>query len=126
VSADTPSRPLPRITVDQPSAERGADDARAHLDAEHCSLCGCPDVDRVVVEIPWTGKTALRPVCKGHSEHPDHPGYAESENPVDYRECERCGALGEWSEHHCLCLNCKMDFSDEEMVDYLNEARSHV
>jgi len=54
-NASTPSRPLPRVRIEQPSAERGADDVRAHLDEPGCALCGVPDAPRVLVEIPWTG-----------------------------------------------------------------------
>ncbi|ELZ39949.1 hypothetical protein C471_08390, partial [Halorubrum saccharovorum DSM 1137] len=90
-NASTPSRPLPRVRIDQPGAERGADDVRAHLDEDQCVLCGAPDAPRVLVEIPWTGKRGLRRVCRGHSEHPDHPGYASTENPDQYRFCEACG-----------------------------------
>jgi hypothetical protein len=89
--APTPSRPLPRVRVEHPGAERGGDDVCEHLDEPGCELCGVPDAPRVLVEIPWTGKRGLRRVCRGHSEHPDHPGHAAAENPTEYRFCEACG-----------------------------------
>ena len=92
-NTSTPSRPLPRVRVEQPGADRGADEAREHLDEPECELCGAPDTPRVRVEIPWTGKRGLRRVCRGHPEHPDHPGYASKENPTEYRICPGCGAV---------------------------------
>jgi ribosomal protein L37E len=89
----SPSRPLPRVRVEQPGAERGADDVRAHLDDDQCELCGAPDTPRVRIEIPWTGKFGRRRVCRGHPDHPDHPGYPSPENPTEYRFCPECGAV---------------------------------
>jgi hypothetical protein len=120
----TPSKPLPVVEVRRPSAERGADDAREHLDADPCGLCGCPDADLVRVEISWTGKFGMRRVCRGHVEHPDHPGYAERENPTDYRFCSRCEALGQWVNSDGLCSDCRMDFDKDELAAYLDDARN--
>jgi len=104
-NASTPSRPLPRVRIEQPSAERGADDVRAHLDEPGCALCGVPDAPRVLVEVPWTGTRGLRRVCRGHSEHPDHPGYASKTNPTEYRFCEACGTAAALTPDG-VCRSC--------------------
>ena len=112
-NASTPSRPLPRVSIEQPGAERGADDVREHLDDDQCELCGVPDAPRVLVEIPWTGKRGLRRVCRGHSEHPDHPGYASKENPAEYRFCESCGTAAVLTPDG-VCRACFHDTEDAE------------
>lgn len=123
---ESPSRPLPIIEVKRPSAERGADDARAHLDGDACLFCGCPDVEPVRVEIPWTGKFGMRHVCRGHPEHPAHPGHVKRENPTDYRFCARCEKIGPWTNADGLCHDCRMDFDEDDLVAYLDEARGHA
>jgi hypothetical protein len=117
------SRPLPIVEVRHLSADRGADDVRAHLDSAPCALCGCPDAPLASVEIPWTGKWARRRVCRGHSEHPDHPGTVQRENPTDYRYCARCGDLSYIRARNGLCDDCRMGFDTDELHAYLDSAR---
>lgn len=102
------TRPLPVIEIRKPKADRGAEDVRSHLDARACALCGCPDVEEVIVELPWTGRSAYRPVCKGHPEHPDHPGFVKSDPPTDYRWCGGCGDLGRIVNPNRLCFDCRV------------------
>ena len=110
-NASTPSRPLPRVSIEQPGPERGANDVREHLDESECALCGVPDAPRVLVEIPMAGKNAFRRVCRGHSEHPDHPGYASKENPTEYRFCPGCGDVDILLPNG-LCLDCDYKIED--------------
>ena len=107
MSTDQPtaSRPLPQIEVTRPSAERDADDVRAHLDGQQCVFCGVPGVEKAVIEWPGApGRTSLKPVCGG-MEHPDNEWYYTDQNSDDARFCERCGEAFV-SRHRDVCYRC--------------------
>lgn len=117
------SNPLPLIEIERPSADRGADDVRDHLDALRCTLCDCPDVDEILVEIPWTGKEAFRPVCKGHAEHPEHPGFTEDENPTEYRFCPECNEVAPFHfDSSEVCMDCWLGMKEEERRERFESA----
>jgi len=103
-NASTPSRPLPRVRIEQPSAERGADDVRAHLDEPGCALCGVPDAPRVLVEIPWTG-TRDSGESAAATQNTPTPGYASKTNPTEYRFCEACGTAAALTPDG-VCRSC--------------------
>ena len=116
------SRPLPRVQIEYPSRERGADGVREHLDAPRCALCGCPDVDLVLADV--FGAMMRRPICRGHSEHPEHHRYTGGDNPVDLRRCLGCDEFyrERWGAKP-WCLECFLDrrnWAREALPDELN------
>jgi len=96
----TPARPYRTAQRRARSRRRSRPPGRARLRA-----LWRPGRTRVLVEIPWTGTRGLRRVCRGHSEHPDHPGYASKTNPTEYRFCEACGTAAALTPDG-VCRSC--------------------
>jgi hypothetical protein len=100
------SRPLPVVTVAYPSAERGAEDAREELDGPRCVFCYVPvgeDERRILAD--KFGTYVVRPICKGHSEHPESWLRATPFDPERIRYCDECGDVSEvWGGE---CFDCR-------------------
>jgi hypothetical protein len=97
------SRPAPVVTVEYPSAERGAEAARAVLDGPRCVFCDVPvgeGEQRIVAD--KFGTDVVRPICKGHSEHPASWHRATPFDPERVRYCEGCGDVSEVRDGECF------------------------
>ena len=104
------SQPLPIIRVERPTADRGADDVREHLDGPRCELCNVPvatDEQSITVE-EFGGVLAYHHVCKGHREHPDSI-YHPHPDPERYRFCPECGIVTTRPPLFDVCRGCDPD-----------------
>lgn len=102
------SRPLPVVTVEQPSAERGAEDARNELDGPRCVFCGVPvaeDEQNIVAD--YFGTLRAFPLCKGHLEHPESWHRATGFNRERVRCCEDCGEVAT-DVRDGACFDCRV------------------
>jgi hypothetical protein len=105
------------VTVEQPSAERGADDARAELDGPRCGFCDVPvGEDEVNIPTDVCGTTRVFPICKNHSEHPESWNRATGWNPERVRYCDECGDLATTYERECFACHTADVRDDGEVV----------
>jgi hypothetical protein len=101
------SRPVPNVTVEYLSGERGAEAARAVLDGPRCVFCDVPvgeDERRIVAD--KFGTDVVRPICKGHLEHPEswHRATPFDRERVWY--CDECGEVAT-DVRDSECFDCR-------------------
>ncbi len=101
------SRPLPVLEVRRPTADRGANDVREHLDGKRCIFCGVPvGDDEEFIEADKFGTLVTRPICKGHSEHPESWLRARLENREEMGYCPSCGDVTRQYAYRKECGTC--------------------
>lgn len=109
MSTDTPSRPLPRLTVEQPAAERGADDVREHLDSlNECVFTGEPvPPNEPKVTLDKFGTFVRRHLSLANLDHPESWKRAiHEQNHADkMRFCPSCGEITT-EQLHDTCRTC--------------------
>ena len=102
-----PSRPLPYVEIHRPTADRGADDVREHLDGKRCLFCGVPvGDDERFVEADKFGMRVTRPICKNHLEHPESWHAATTHTPEQMGYCPSCGAVTRQDGYREECGQC--------------------
>ncbi|APX98616.1 hypothetical protein [Natronorubrum daqingense] len=104
---DGPTRPLPHVEIHRPRADRGADDVRDHLDGQRCIFCDVPvgDDERSIAADKF-GLRVTRPICKGHSEHPESWRAAVAHNPDAMGYCPTCGDVTTQDGFRDQCSTC--------------------
>lgn len=101
------SRPLPTIEIHRPTADRGADDVRERLDGKRCVFCDVPvGDDEEFIETDMFGMLVVKPICKGHSEHPDSWLRARRQNAEKMGYCPSCGDVTLQDQHRRECSTC--------------------
>lgn len=101
------SRPLPTIEIHRPTADRGADVVREHLDGKRCIFCGVPvGDDEEFVETDKFGTLVTTSICKGHSEHPDSWLRARRHQPEKMGYCPSCGGVTTQDAYSKECSIC--------------------
>jgi len=102
------SRPLPVVTVELPSAKRGAEDARDELDGPRCTFCNVPVAeDEQGIVADYFGTFRAFPICKGHSEHPESWHRATPFDPERVRYCDECGEVAT-GVRDGACFDCRV------------------
>lgn len=85
------SRPLPIVRIERPSAERGADAVREHLDGERCVFCDVPADGREKLDV--FGNERHLPTCGGCPDCPTAAFWQLDEQAERRRFCPECGAV---------------------------------
>jgi len=111
------SSPLPLVEIHRPSAERGADDVREHLDGLRCIFCNVPvgdDEQRILAD--HFGTLRVFPICKEHHEHPDSWNLAVHGGKFADKMyfCPTCGDLTTYRSITDECWVC--NFSKQEVL----------
>lgn len=111
------TRPLPIIRVERPSAERGAEDVRDHLDRERCVFCNAPSNGRT--EVDRLGERAHVPTCGGCPSSPQASFWRTDDDAESWRFCQTCGYVVSLPEYRDRCIGCSVLRRTGELPWYL-------
>lgn len=112
------TRPLPIIRVERPSANRGAKEAREHLDGERCVFCDTPADGRT--EVDRLGERARVPTCGGCPSSPEASFWITDEDAEAWRFCPKCGYTIPLSRKNSeMCIGCSVFRRTGELLWYL-------
>lgn len=111
------TRPLPLLRVERPSAARGADAAREHLDGERCVFCDVPADGREMLDV--LGTKRYLPTCGGCYDSPNAAFQRVGENPEDCRFCPTCGHVVRMPADKEMCTGCWAFRRKGELLWYL-------
>lgn len=114
---DGVSRPLPILTIERPSAQRGADAVREHLDGERCEFCGVPSDGRTHVD--RIGEKAHVPTCGGCLDSPEAAFWHTDETPEGWRFCPTCDYVVRLSAGGDMCHGCDVFRREGDLPWYL-------